>query len=161
MTELDKRREYTVTKGGVVVATGTTGANGTIAFSDHPNGAATYAVALGNSTAVHESRAALIPRTIEMKNYPNPFSPHMRGIFNNPSTTIAFTLPKSGQATLAIYNTAGQLVRRLIADTLAGGTHQIIWDATNDDGARVASGLYLGRLEFGGSVSQVKLVLAK
>jgi len=160
VTELDKRREYTVKKGGGVVATGTTGPNGTIAFSDHPNGAATYAIALGNSTAVDASRAAAVPRTLAIKNYPNPFSqiPRFAG---NPSTTITFSLPRSGRATLAIYNTAGQLVRTLLADNLAAGTHQINWDAANADGARVASGLYFARLEFDGLVAQVKLVLAK
>jgi len=152
VAELDKKRTYTVFKSGGVVATGTTGANGTIAFSDNPNGTTTYTVALGPTSVVSESGAAVIPRTLEMKNHPNPF---------NPSTMITFSLPKSGRVTLAIYNTAGQLVRTLISDTLARGAHQMIWEATDDDGARVTSGIYLCRLEFGGLVSQVKLVLAK
>jgi hypothetical protein len=159
VTELDKRREYKVTKSGKIVAQGTTGPHGTIAFSDNPNGAGTYAIALGPSTAVSESEATVISRTIEIKNYPNPFP--ARAISDNPSTKIIFSLPKAGKATLAIYNTAGQLVRTLISDTLAGGTHQIIWNATNADGAPVASGVYLCRLEFDGFVSQLKLVLAR
>jgi hypothetical protein len=153
LTELDRRREYTVTKGAAVVAKGTTGPNGTIAFSDQPNGgAATYTVKLGAASAVSEDEEAMIPQTLELRNHPNPF---------NPNTTITFSLPKSGKATLRIYNTAGQLVRTLISDTLTSGTHQMRWEATNDDGSRVSSGVYLCRLEFGGLVSQVKLVLAK
>jgi flagellar hook assembly protein FlgD len=62
---------------------------------------------------------------------------------------------------LAIYNTAGQLVRTLLSDALASGAHDIIWDATDNAGMRVATGVYFGRLEFDGLVSQVKLVLAK
>jgi len=152
LTEVDKRREFTVTKGTSVVARGTTGPNGTIAFSDQPNGAATYTVKLGAASAVNEADLSEIPRTLELRNYPNPF---------NPSTIITFSLPKSGKATLAIYNTAGQLVRTLIFGALASGAHQVRWDATNDEGVRVSSGVYLCRLEFGGLVSQVKLVLAK
>ena len=160
VTELDKGRTYTVTKApqGRVVAKGTTGANGTIAFSNNPNGTATYTIVLDSSSAVAKSAAA-IPRTIEMRNYPNPFS--ASGIFDNPSTTITFALPQSGEVTLAIYNTAGQLVRTLISETLANGGHQITWDATNDNGAHVSSGVYLCRLQFGGGVSQVKLALAR
>jgi hypothetical protein len=153
LTELDRRREFTVTKGASVVARGTTGPNGTIAFSDQPNGAATYTVKLGAASAVSEDgEAAVIPKTLELRNYPNPF---------NPNTTIAFSLPKSGNATLTIYNTAGQLVRTLISTPVSSGAHQIQWDATNDDGSRVNSGVYLCRLEYGGAVSQVKLVLTK
>ncbi|MGH7597788.1 MAG: FlgD immunoglobulin-like domain containing protein, partial [bacterium] len=152
LTELDKKREYTVKKAGVTIATGTTGANGTIAFSDNPGGAATYTVALGGKTAVDEQQGTLIPRALELKNYPNPF---------NPSTTITFNLPAPGKGTFAIYNAAGQLVRTLAAGTLASGSHSFVWDAADDNGACVASGVYLGRLEVDGLVSQVKLVLAK
>ena len=152
LMELDQKREFTVTKGNTVVAKGATGVNGTISFSDHPNGTAAYAIALGKLTAVNDSEPAIIPRRIEMSNYPNPF---------NPSTTITFFLSKSGRVSLAIYNTSGQLVRTLISDSLNSGNHTFIWDATNNAGARVASGVYLARLEANGVVSQVKLALAR
>ncbi len=158
LTELDKRREYTVTKGAAVVAKGTTGPNGTIAFSDPANGAATYTVKLGAASAVSENEM-VIPKTLALRNYPNPFSAN--GTFGNPNTTIDFSLPKSGEAKLAIYNTAGQLVRTLISAPLRSGTHQMRWDATNNAGQRVNSGVYLCRLEFGGMVSRVKLILTK
>lgn len=159
VTEVDKRREYVVSKGGTTLAKGSTGANGTISFSDNPNGTATYSIALGNASEIDESETAAIPRAIAIKNYPNPFSAH--GTFGNPFTTINFYLPKAGQARLAIYNTAGQLVRTLLSDALASGAHDIIWDATDNAGMHVATGVYFGRLEFAGLVSQVKLVLAK
>ncbi len=152
LTELDKKREYTVKKAGATIATGTTGANGTIAFSDNPGGTATYTVSLGGKTAVDERQGTIIPRALELRNYPNPF---------NPSTTITFNLPASGKATFAIYNTAGQLVRTLTAGTLAGGSHSFVWDAADNNSARVASGVYLCRLEVDGHVSQIKLILAK
>jgi hypothetical protein len=159
LTELDKKREFVVKKAGVTIATGTTGANGTIAFSDNPGGTATYTVSLGGKTAVDERQGTVIPRAIELRNYPNPFS--ASGTFGNPRTTITFNLAAPGKGTLAIYNAAGQLVRTLASGPLAGGSHSFIWDAADDRGARVTSGIYLGRLEADGLVSQVKLVLTK
>jgi hypothetical protein len=152
LAELDKKREYTVKKAGATIATGTTGVNGTIAFSDNPAGAATYTVSLGGKTAVDERQGAAIPRALKLRNYPNPF---------NPSTTITFNLPAPGKATLAIYNTAGQLVRTLVSGARVAGSHRFEWNATDNHGVRVASGLYLARLEVDGLVSQVRLVLAK
>ncbi|MGH7449851.1 MAG: FlgD immunoglobulin-like domain containing protein [bacterium] len=152
LTELDKKREYTVKKAGTTIATGTTGVNGTIAFADNPGGTAAYIVSLGGKTAVDERQEAIIPRAIELRNYPNPF---------NPSTTITFNLPAPGKGTLAIYNATGQLVQTLTSGMLASGSHSFVWDAADNNGARVVSGVYLCRLEVGGNVSQIKLILAK
>ncbi|MFQ5768946.1 MAG: FlgD immunoglobulin-like domain containing protein [bacterium] len=78
------------------------------------------------------------PVTFELEqNYPNPF---------NPSTTIRFNLSKTVQATLTIYNTLGQVVRTLCDQRFAAGQHQVVWDGLDNDGRKVASGLYLLRM---------------
>lgn len=72
------------------------------------------------------------------QNYPNPF---------NPGTSIAFTLPKTMPVRLTIYNSAGQLVKTLIEDSVrSSGNHTIFWDGTNQAGQRVGGGQYLYRL---------------
>ena len=86
------------------------------------------------------------------QNYPNPF---------NPITTIGFTLPQAGEVTLAIYNTEGQLVRHLIAGQYQRGHHRVRWDARDDNGRRVASGVYLYTLQAGEFVAKKKLSLLK
>lgn len=86
------------------------------------------------------------------QNYPNPF---------NPSTTIRFALPEAGELSLAIYNTAGQLVRLLAKGEYAAGRHAIVWDGREDSGQRVASGVYLYVLKAGSFVAERKLVLMK
>lgn len=86
------------------------------------------------------------------QNYPNPF---------NPTTTIGFTLPHAGEVTLAIYNTEGQLVRHLIAGYYNRGHHRVMWDAKDDRGVRVASGVYLYTLQAGEFVAKKKLSLLK
>jgi len=86
------------------------------------------------------------------QNYPNPF---------NPSTAISFQLSADSEVTLAIYNLNGQLVKQVASGKFPGGHHSVIWDATNDRGERVASGVYLYVLKSGGFTAQKKLVLMK
>ncbi|NUM66397.1 T9SS type A sorting domain-containing protein [candidate division KSB1 bacterium] len=97
--------------------------------------------------------AAALPEHFELKqNYPNPF---------NPTTTITFDLATRSEVGLTVYNTAGQLVKKLASGTFGRGRHQIIWDATDIRGVRVTSGVYLFVLQTDGFVAKRKLVLAK
>ncbi len=81
------------------------------------------------------------------QNYPNPF---------NPSTTIAFTVPSASDVELTIYNVRGQRIRSLVSGKFAGGTHQAVWDGSDEQGQRVASGIYLYRLTVGTTFSDMK-----
>ena len=83
------------------------------------------------------------------QNYPNPF---------NPSTTLSFSLAKSGQARLAVYNTKGQLIRTLVDSELPGGQHSVVWNGLDDAGRSVSSGVYLYKLE-ANSASQTRRML--
>lgn len=92
------------------------------------------------------------------QNYPNPF---------NPTTTIEFTV---GTATgglglqevkLEVFNVLGQKVVTLADRAYEPGTHQIEWDATNAQGGRVATGVYLYRLVIGNSHQTKKMVFLK
>ncbi|MCG3156248.1 MAG: hypothetical protein DKINENOH_02871 [bacterium] len=97
--------------------------------------------------------AAVLPEHFELKqNYPNPF---------NPTTTITFDLATRSEVGLTVYNTAGQLVKKLASGTFGRGRHQIIWDANDTRGVRVTSGVYLFVLQTDGFVAKRKLVLAK
>jgi hypothetical protein len=86
------------------------------------------------------------------QNYPNPF---------NPSTVISFQLPVNSEVTLSIYNMSGQLVKKLVAGEMNAGHHNFTWDATDDRGVRVASGVYLYVIKAGEFTAQRKLVLMK
>ncbi len=84
---------------------------------------------------------------------PNPF---------NPETTLRFQLPEAGPVTLAIHNTAGQVVAELIrGEILEAGLHTRVWSGTDEAGRPVASGLYLYRLVAGGQVRVGKLALIR
>ncbi len=86
------------------------------------------------------------------QNYPNPF---------NPSTTIAFDLADDGNVSLIVYNLLGQKVRTLWTGFQTTGRYQFQWDARNDAGSRVASGIYLYRLQAGHFIKTKKMVLIK
>jgi sugar lactone lactonase YvrE len=86
------------------------------------------------------------------QNYPNPF---------NPSTSIRFALPKAADAKLTIYDINGREVRRLVSGYLEAGYHEIQWNATDNNGARVASGIYLYRVQAGSFIQTRKMTLLK
>lgn len=86
------------------------------------------------------------------QNLPNPF---------NPSTTIKYQLPVSGDATLVIYNLLGQQVRTLVKDNLEAGFHSVLWDGKDELGKQVASGVYIYRLQSGDFSTARRMMLLK
>ena len=85
------------------------------------------------------------------QNMPNPF---------NPSTAIGYQLPEAGMVRLAIYNLIGQEVRVLVNERRNAGSFTATWDGTDAVGRRVASGIYLYRIQ-AGSFSATKRMLLK
>jgi ligand-binding sensor domain-containing protein len=85
-------------------------------------------------------------------NYPNPF---------NPSTTISFTLPETGRASMAIYNISGQKIRELVSSILSAGKHNVVWDGCDQNGNSVSSGVYISRLMLREKVTANRMLLIK
>ncbi len=95
----------------------------------------------------------LIPGKFNLsQNYPNPF---------NPGTEISFTISKSSQVELTVFNVLGQRVITLLSDQLTEGTYNVNWDGTNNDGNVVSSGMYLYRLTSGEQSQSKKMILTK
>lgn len=86
------------------------------------------------------------------QNYPNPF---------NPSTAINFSIAQNGAVKLTVYNVLGQEVRTLVNSVRNTGNYRVEWDATNNNGEKVNSGLYIYRLEAGNKMLTNKMVLMK
>ncbi len=98
-------------------------------------------------------KSAALPTQYELSNnYPNPF---------NPETHISFSLPAKSEVTLSVYNVLGQHVKALASGAFEAGTHEVVWDGTNDSGENVTSGIYLYRLEAGDYLETKKMVLLK
>ena len=89
-----------------------------------------------------------LPTTFSLsQNYPNPF---------NPSTTIRYGLPNRSHVTLTVFNTLGQQVAQLVNGDMEAGYHEVKFD-----GSKLASGVYLYRMQAGAYTSTRKLVLVK
>jgi len=86
------------------------------------------------------------------QNYPNPF---------NPSTTIRFALPQESLVKLTVYDMTGAVVKTLMNNALGAGNKEVTWDGTNANGAKVATGMYIYRLEAGSFSSVKKMLLLK
>lgn len=84
--------------------------------------------------------------------WPNPF---------NPVTTIHFSMPAAGDVELAVYNSLGQKVRTLVSGVRDAGEYAVTWDARDDRGAPVASGVYLYRMAGLGFARTHRVVLAR
>jgi len=94
-----------------------------------------------------------LPQRWELsQNYPNPF---------NPTTSISFSLAENAQVRLTVYNLLGQNVATLVDGRLEAGSHTVEWDATDNAGHRVSSGVYFYRLESANYTSTRKMLLLK
>jgi subtilisin family serine protease len=79
-----------------------------------------------------------------------------------PETAIRFALGGSGgPVTVAIYDVAGRLVRRLASGPLVPGVHALAWDGRNDAGNPVGAGLYVYRITAPGGAASRKLILER
>jgi hypothetical protein len=61
--------------------------------------------------------------------------------------TVRFSIPASDRVSLKIYNVQGELVKTLVDRSIEAGSHKIDWNATNNRGSRVTSGIYFVRLD--------------
>lgn len=86
------------------------------------------------------------------KNYPNPF---------NPETTISFDLNKNQKVKLEIYNIKGQKVKTLCNDNLQAGNHKYIWNGTDQNNRKVASGVYFAKMTSVSLSKTQKMILMK
>lgn len=104
-----------------------------------------YDTVLANQTAVEENSGVVGPVYALHQNAPNPF---------NPTTRIAFTMPHETEVSLKVFDLEGRLVRTLLDERRAGGTHEIEWNGRDDAGRRLSSGIYFYELRAGGRLIQ-------
>ncbi len=86
------------------------------------------------------------------QNYPNPF---------NATTAIEFDLTAEVDTKLEVFNTLGQRVRTIVRGQMPAGFYRYEWDANDDRGERVASGVYFYRLSYGDAQETRTMVLLK
>ncbi len=89
-----------------------------------------------------------IPGSFELsQNYPNPF---------NPSTTISYSIPSPGKVAVKIFDVLGEEVASLVNTEQSAGLHSVTFN-----GSRLASGMYIYRVEYEGRSFTKKMMLLK
>ena len=89
-----------------------------------------------------------IPKVFSLsQNYPNPF---------NPVTNIKFSVPKSGNVKLTVYNVLGSEVAALINESLQPGTYETTFGGNN-----FPSGVYFYRLTSANFTDTKRMLLIK
>ena len=86
------------------------------------------------------------------QNYPNPF---------NSTTTIRYTITRSGMVELHIYDMLGKEVKTFVSTHKEAGIHRIEWNGTNDKGGDVGSGVYFFRLVVTGEKGRLYTITKK
>jgi hypothetical protein len=81
---------------------------------------------------------------------PNPFSS---------STQIRYELARPGHVSLRVYDLRGRAVRELFSGSREAGPGVVVWDGFDDQGRRLASGIYFIRLRAGELTATLRTVL--
>lgn len=110
---------------------------------------ADFAVSL--SAAADDNELSL-PQFSLSQNYPNPF---------NPDTRINYCLTSGGNIQLNIYNLLGQHITQIASGYHPAGTYSALWNGTDTNGKKVASGVYLYELVQGDQRTVHKMILMK
>ena len=107
-----------------------------------------------STTAVGIDEDGTIPDQFALhQNYPNPF---------NPSTQISFDIPQGGEnVMLNVYNILGQNVSTLVNGVMTPGRYTMEWNATDEVGNPVASGIYFYELRSSSFTARKKMLLIR
>lgn len=81
------------------------------------------------------------------QNYPNPF---------NPTTNIEYSIPKTSNVTLKVYDVLGNEVATLVDNKLSAGVYNVKFDGSN-----LSSGIYFYTLSSGNFLQTKKLMLVR
>lgn len=126
-------------------------------FSDKPSGSSKFSYRLKQidndgkfeySGIVEVDLSGMLPKDIEIKNFPNPF---------NPETNINIKLPETGQTTVELYNSTGEKIFTIYKGKLDVGTTLSL----KVDGSTLPSGVYLIRVSAGKYRKTHKILLMK
>jgi hypothetical protein len=123
-----------------------TGSDSCFAVFEGPLGVTAYGVSGCPGTVSVENEEHPLNYSLA-QNYPNPF---------NPSTTISFSVPKSGFVKLVVYDLLGKEVTTLLNEEKVAGKYEVNFNVNN-----LASGIYFYTINAGSFTSTKKMILMK
>lgn len=104
---------------------------------------------IGSAAFVDDAQQAAVPDDVTLlPNYPNPF---------RRTTTLEYTLPRTQEVRIAIYDVLGRRVQTVVHGRREAGFHALQWDG----GRSLASGTYFARLVAGSTTRTERLVIVR
>ncbi|MFZ4590732.1 MAG: T9SS type A sorting domain-containing protein [Ignavibacteria bacterium] len=103
--------------------------------------------ALSELTSVYNSNIEIPSSYSLSQNYPNPF---------NPMTNVKFSIVKSGDVKIVVYDVMGREVQTLLNERLNAGTYEVKFD-----GSGLTSGVYFYRMVTGEFTKTKRMLLIK
>jgi hypothetical protein len=104
------------------------------------------------SVMIHDGPGRPTGSVTLWQNTPNPFMGNTR---------IGFLLPRRTNVRIEILDTSGRLIRRLLDRECIEGSGSVVWDGRTGSGREVAAGVYIYRLEAGGTTVSRKLLCVR
>ncbi|NNE45512.1 MAG: T9SS type A sorting domain-containing protein [Rhodothermales bacterium] len=86
------------------------------------------------------------------QNYPNPFAPE---------TVMGFAVPEPSGVVIRVFDVLGRQVATVVDGQFAVGVHSALWNGTSSTGERLASGVYLYRMDAGEFTETRQLVMLR
>lgn len=103
---------------------------------------------LENPTVGIQNISSETPASFSLyQNYPNPF---------NPATTIRFSVPKSSNIKISVFDITGKEIDAVLNENLNAGTYQVSWN-----GESHPSGTYFCRMQAGNFTHTIRMTLLK
>jgi oligosaccharide reducing-end xylanase len=99
------------------------------------------------TTSIKRTGGSASSRTTLMQNYPNPF---------NPSTVIRYSLSRSEEVSLRLFDMFGRELGTLVQGSQAAGEHKVIWEP-----GLLPSGIYFCQLRTGSVMETKRLTLVR
>lgn len=110
-------------------------------------------IALKDDSLISQNNRSSWPDQYRLhQNHPNPF---------NPATRINYELPEEAIIHLVIFDLHGKIVKEIFHGHHPQGYFQVSWDGRNDQGQKVASGVYLFNLSCASYSETRKMILLK
>lgn len=123
------------------------GTNNWITFSPPTKGSANY-----YDVKVENSENPIAVNFRLDQNFPNPF---------NPVTSIQYELPAKTLVKITVFDMLGRHVKTLVSSIQTAGIQHAVWNATDDAGNPVASGIYVYRIQTADFQQSRKMLLMR
>jgi len=124
--------------------------DGTIAVGTHGRGA--FIGKASGGVGITADNSVTPKEYILYHNYPNPF---------NPTTKIKYSLPENAKIAIRVYDQLGREIKTLFNGVQNAGSHEVEWRGDNNEGGKVASGIYIYALSTNKTLLTRKMVLLK